>query len=44
LDRDKYPEKAFFEFISLISCELFCGSKGEKLTLFVFSAGTKGEL
>jgi hypothetical protein len=41
LDRYKYPEKTFFDFTSI--WRLCTGTKDEKVVLFGFSTGTKGQ-
>jgi hypothetical protein len=37
------PKKTIFELFSSISCGLCTGTKCEKVVLFGFSIGTKGE-
>jgi hypothetical protein len=37
------PKITFFDFFSPISWRLRTGTKGEKVTLYGFSTGTKGE-
>jgi hypothetical protein len=43
LDWYKYPKRTFIEFFSSISWGLCTGTKCEKVVLFGFSTGTKGE-
>jgi hypothetical protein len=43
LDRYKYPKKTNFGFFSSISWGLFTDTKCEKVVLFGFSTGNKGE-
>jgi hypothetical protein len=42
-DRYKYPKKNFFECFSSISWGFCTGTKCEKVVLFVFFTGIKGE-